>query len=193
MSAEPPPSGPERPQSPAERLKGRLAAFERHIGHKYTEVVELRLALSKETDRGCALFAAAYLDGELEGLLRAKMVADERVASAILSPDRPLGSFSARIDVAYLLGLIPRLARLDLHLIRKIRNDFAHTARRLSFAEPVIAARCREFRYVILERDSDPRHLFTNAALGVAAMVQGGHLEADQAQAPDDVAANASE
>jgi hypothetical protein len=121
------------------------------------------------------------------------MVADKKVASEILGPDRPLGTFSARVDLAYLLGLIPRQARRDLHLIRRIRNAFAHTAQRLSFAETPMAARCRELRYVILEKGADPRSLFTNAVFGVAAMIHGGHLECEQAQAAEDIATSPSD
>ncbi|MBL7074228.1 hypothetical protein ISS37_03175 [candidate division KSB1 bacterium] len=44
----------------------------------------------------------------------------------LLDGDAPLSTFSARINLVYRLGLIqPDLVR-ELHLVRKIRNVFAH-------------------------------------------------------------------
>ena len=138
---------------------------------RFDEVISFRDALSTESDRGCALFAASYLDGELEALLRQRFVDDKRIADHVLQADGSLGTFSARIDVAFLLGLIGDLTRRDLHLIRKIRNEFGHSARSINFSEQSIASRCRELTLVTRPGDMPPRGRFTNAVLGAAAMI----------------------
>jgi len=46
----------------------------------------------------------------------------------IFGPNSPLGSFSARIEMAYMLRWIPERVRENLHAFRKIRNLFAHEA-----------------------------------------------------------------
>jgi hypothetical protein len=74
----------------------------------FDAAAEFRSTLTDETDRGCALMAAAYLDDRLAELLKAYFVDDLPVAKKVLDLERPLGTFSARIDVAYLLGLPPR-------------------------------------------------------------------------------------
>ena len=104
---------------------------------KAIQAVDFRPTLTPETDRGCALMAAAYLDSQLEELLRAVFVDDQKVVSELLQSERALGSFSAKIDMAYSLGLLPADAYRDLHLIRKIRNECAYALmvrrRRISF------------------------------------------------------------
>ena len=55
-----------------------------------------------------------------------------------------LATFSAKIDIAYAFGLIGTQERADLHIIRKIRNDFAHAVQyELSFLTEAIANRVR--------------------------------------------------
>jgi len=91
---------------------------------KLDQVIRFRLSLEVETDRGCALMAGAYLDSELKKLLKNHLVSNEKIQDELFELSRPLGTFSSRIDPAYLLGLIGPQAHRDLHLIRKIRNDF---------------------------------------------------------------------
>src|SRR5262245_33803219 len=105
------------------------------------EVSEFRSSLTPETDRGCALMAAAYLSNQLVRLLRATLVEDEDVIDELFRHLGPLGSFSGCIEMCYALGLLPSEVRRDLHLIRKIRNDFGHVARTLTFEDPGIANR----------------------------------------------------
>jgi DNA-binding MltR family transcriptional regulator len=144
---------------------------------KLGEVFEFRKTLSPETDRGCALMAAAYLDAQLEKLLSLHFVDDRVVVEELLGQSKPLGSFSSRIDMAYVLGFIGPKARRDLHLIRKIRNLFGHDHMPLSFNEPKIASRCEEFSYVIVEGDS--RQKFIRAVMGILALL---HFEIDKTQ-----------
>jgi DNA-binding MltR family transcriptional regulator len=143
---------------------------------KLDEVFEFRKTLTPETDRGCALMAAAYLDSQLEDLLISHFVDDPAAVEELLGQSKPLGSFSSRIDMAYALGLIGLKARRDLHLIRKIRNLFGHDHKPLSFDEPKIASRCRELNYVVLE--GEPRQNFIRAVMGVLAIL---HFEIDKA------------
>lgn len=138
---------------------------------RFPEVWAFRDALSPETDRGCALMAAAYLDSQLEELLDHCFVEDGNVAKEILGQSKPLGTFSARIDMSYLLGHISAQIRKDLHLIRKIRNAFGHDPKPIDFASPPIADRCRELHHSFLNISAPPRKKFTNAAFGVLASI----------------------
>jgi hypothetical protein len=51
----------------------------------------------------------------------------------------PLSSFSAKIEMAYALGIIANELRLTLHLIREIRNKFAHEIEALTFDHHEVA------------------------------------------------------
>ena len=61
--------------------------------------------LDIESDRAVAVLGPAYLDTLLEDLLRVSLVEGESTEH-LLAVDRPLGTFSARIDVAHALGFI---------------------------------------------------------------------------------------
>jgi DNA-binding MltR family transcriptional regulator len=82
--------------------------------------------LAGESDRGLALAGAAMLDDALEVLLKARLLDKPKAVTSIIGLDRPLGTFSSRIKVTYLLGLLEETEFRDLELIRKIRNDCAH-------------------------------------------------------------------
>ena len=81
----------------------------------------------RETDRAAVILSAAMLNQALKDLLRARLVPiPESKDSLFRPPYGPISSFSARIDLAYRMGLISAKMHRELHLIRKIRNDFAH-------------------------------------------------------------------
>jgi DNA-binding MltR family transcriptional regulator len=134
--------------------------------------MEFRGSLSDETDRGCALMAAEYISNQLGELLRAYFVDDEKACnSALDDPNGSLSALSARIEFAYLLGLIGPIARPELDLIRKIRNDFAHAYKPLLFTETKIADRCRELRAYTVFPEQSPRANFVRSVMGLL----GGH------------------
>ena len=106
-----------------------------------TWFVPLDREYGRTSARSFALVAASMLDELVKQLLVAHLLPPTGRDSLFGGPHAPLGSFSARIDLSHRIGLIsPRLAR-DLHLIRRIRNDFAHSFDDLSFSTPEIAQR----------------------------------------------------
>jgi DNA-binding MltR family transcriptional regulator len=133
-------------------------------------VFEFRKTLTPETDRGCALMAAAYLDEQLGALLRAVFV-DSKIADELLEQSKPLGTFSSRIDAVFLLGLLSPAQRRDLHLIRKIRNDFGHKPDPITFEYPAIANRCLELTYSMHDERGDSRSHFTSSVFAVLATI----------------------
>jgi len=147
--------------------------FNELISEKFDEVLQFRQSLSEETDRGCALMAAAYLDSELEKLLSKHFVDNENIKKEMFGHSRPLGSFSSRIDMAYLLGLIGPKAHRDLHLIRKVRNEFGHVPTPISFDDPALASRCRELYHDSYGKEATPRDKFNRVVMGVLAIIHG--------------------
>jgi hypothetical protein len=132
----------------------------KHLSPKTPERVSVvRSTLTVESDRGCALLGVAYIDEALGELLRANFV-DDKAANELLDESRALGTLSARIIACHCLGLIsPGFVR-NLHLLRKIRNDFAHEVE-VSFETPAIAARCRELLVDPIRPNQTPRRRFT--------------------------------
>ncbi len=118
----------------------------------------------RETDRAAAIVVAAMLDEALKMLIEKRLVAAASATHSILERyDAPLGSFAARIDAAFQLGLISKYMARDLHLVRKIRNDFAHHPLELTFESGPIRDRVRA-----LEEASDynRRNPATRTAIG---------------------------
>jgi DNA-binding MltR family transcriptional regulator len=106
---------------------------------------EVIFGLQKETDRGLALIAAAFLDDALGAMLEKHFAHEPKViTSELLTGDGPLGTFSARTKLAYCLGWFGPTEFRDLNLICDIRNDFAHVHKPLTFAEQSVQDRCRE-------------------------------------------------
>ena len=56
----------------------------------------------------------------------------------------PLGTFKAKIDIAHALGLYDLKTRKGLDLVRKIRNEFAHSSEPIQFDHEKIAGWCRK-------------------------------------------------
>ena len=110
-----------------------------------------------ESDRAAAILGAALLDAVLEELLLDVMVEGVK-RDEIFEGTAPLSSFSAKIRIAYSLGLISAQERRDLDRIRKIRNDFAHSLDpNLSFGDPTVQNRARglELPRFLLLQDPD--------------------------------------
>lgn len=131
------------------------------------EIVEFRTVLTGESDRGCALMATAYLEASLDKLISAFLVEDKRVQKDVFSNKGFLETFSSKIDFAYLLGLITKSMHRDLHLLRKIRNEFAHNLTNLSFDSPAIRDRCSELSYQNLDRTESSRDKFTSTMMRI--------------------------
>lgn len=155
---------------------------------KNDEVEVFRSALSKETDRGCALFASSYIDKALSDLLYSALAYDKKIENDLFEGNAPLATFSARIKMAFYLGKISKVERQDLDLIRKIRNEFAHNADAIDFNKERIKNQCRELSFSYHEKDHRPRGHFTAACLGLLANI---HCETLLTHAPEIKANNA--
>lgn len=79
-----------------------------------------------ESDRAAVILGAAKLDLLLYQLLQATLCPSTARADELLDGDSPLATFSARIGLCHRLGLIDDNFCRALHLIRRIRNSFAH-------------------------------------------------------------------
>lgn len=147
-------------------------------------LLRMRRTLSLETDRGCALVAAAYLDHELGKLLRAFFVDDPSTADEFLGNNRPLGTFSSRIQACLLLGLLRKDQCRDLDLIRKIRNEFAHLSERLSFESPQIRDRCKSFSTKLSSVHIEPRHRFMGVVTRLSTAIHFSTEEIERRKEP---------
>ena len=118
-----------------------MIPIERLIMTKHIdEVID---ALLKESDRAGAILCAVTLDETLKELLGSALISN--YPKDIFKNHGPLATFSARINMAYSMGLISQNEYRELHLIRKVRNEFAHdVSHKLSFETDKIRNRVDE-------------------------------------------------
>jgi DNA-binding MltR family transcriptional regulator len=104
-------------------------------------------SLVKESDRGCVILGAALLAEGLETLIRSvcrDAAEDIKITiDPLFQGYAPLATFSARIQIAFALGILPRSLRDKIDIVRRMRNDFAHEWGPIDFNDPRCANRLR--------------------------------------------------
>ncbi len=78
------------------------------------------------SDKSKAVSLPVTLENLLEQLLRSHMRPDPKTLGEMFRPSGSLGSFGARVKMAYVLGYLDHSVQRDFLTIGKIRNAFAH-------------------------------------------------------------------
>ncbi len=147
-----------------------------------TRLNDVLREVSEESDRATAILLSAEIDAVLGALIEASFLPASSRDDRLLRPDGPLGTFAARIEVAFRLGIISEALRRDLDFIRRIRNEFAHKPAGLSFGDARVASYARELHiasWIVKHRvdlpfklDS-PRNRFTLSGAAALALISG--------------------
>lgn len=104
----------------------------------------IALQMLEERGRGAVLVGVARVDAALERLLQAVLLPVRGPADTFFQPDRPLGSFGARITLAARLGLIEQPVEQALQTLRRVRNGFAHSTTTATLTDPSHAERLQQ-------------------------------------------------
>ncbi|MFH1195281.1 MAG: MltR family transcriptional regulator [bacterium] len=131
--------------------------------------------LQEESPRAAVIIAGAYLDEQLRQLILGSFVnksKGEELVGSESKIDRPLSSFSSRINLAYCLGLIDKRTYDDLNIIRKIRNKFAHKLHHYSWNEPEIVNWCKTLKHSQMITKINPSIRRTHGDLFIIGVVQ---------------------
>ncbi|MGP9802963.1 hypothetical protein [Rheinheimera sp. NSM] len=98
-----------------------------------------------ESDRGAVLVAASMIEDILGSLLKARLLPSlDKNDELFDNGYAPFESFSAKIDLAYRVGCINQHTRRSCHILRKIRNDYAHATNIKDFSHSGTQDRIRE-------------------------------------------------
>lgn len=124
------------------------------------EAASFRKQLTAETPRGSALYAGSYLENLLENLLRNKLIGSNKHLNELLSFNGAIGSFSSKINISYSIGLINQDCMSDLHIIRKIRNEFGHSPKIIDFQDRKISDLCSNLKLIARDNVNTPRQKF---------------------------------
>jgi hypothetical protein len=111
----------------------RMSAGDLDIAYKESET---------ETPRGSAIVLSTIVESALEECICARLLPMSNThRDSLFDGEAGLSSFYAKIDLGFSLGLYGTKTKADLHLIRRIRNQFAHYSPR-SFSHPEIKKHC---------------------------------------------------
>jgi hypothetical protein len=94
-------------------------------------------------DRGQAatvLTTISVVEGVFEEVLKSCMVMlSKNMESRLFQGYGPLSTMAAKVDIAFALGLMSARDHADMQVIRKIRNEFAHSRAVTGFEEEIVA------------------------------------------------------
>lgn len=91
---------------------------------KWIRIVEEEINV--KSDRAMVVTSASILDSQLEMLLRAFMISDDKIDERLFNANGALATFSSKNSMCYYLGIISEYEYKTIETIRKIRNRFAH-------------------------------------------------------------------
>ena len=119
--------------------------------HQWT-VDFLYKEFDKESDRAAVILVASLIDECLAALLKMYLVPIAQSKDSLFdSATAPLSTFSAKIDLSHRVGLLSANLCRDIHLIRKIRNSFAHDIYGCTFQNGSVRSRVDElFKSVVV-------------------------------------------
>ncbi|MCU8505918.1 MltR family transcriptional regulator [Vibrio vulnificus] len=152
----------------------------------FRRITDFRQTITSESDRGCALMAAAYIDECLGELLRSYFVDDAKEVSKLFEFNGACGTFSSKIALAYALGLISKNVRSDLTLLRRIRNDFAHVSKPICFDENPIRSRCHELKLYPHPKEVPPRLRFCRSMMIAVTQIEATRADLEKCSVKED-------
>jgi hypothetical protein len=82
--------------------------------------------LAHESARAAAIVGAVLVEESLTNLLKSRLNRDQGILDDVFRPSGPMGTFSTKIKMGFLMGLYSPETRRELDTIREIRNEFAH-------------------------------------------------------------------
>ncbi|MEO1662418.1 MAG: hypothetical protein AAFR51_15625 [Pseudomonadota bacterium] len=148
--------------------------------------------LASETNRGCALLAASWLEESTKHLIKCGLVeeAPQSLMKEVFSGTGPYATFSSSINICFLSGYISNKERSALHLVRKVRNEFAHSAQlNLDFEQEPVSDLCKRMEQIFPIPFSTPNNKNLFCATAAFLLVNLSHIRRGKirpaAKAPD--------
>jgi hypothetical protein len=108
----------------------------------------LLASLDLDSERGIAIIVGTMIEERLRRALLAKSNRNKIIEARLFHPSGPMGSFSSKIDLAYLIGMISSDAHHDLTVLKNIRNAFAHKLDIKNFGSRSIKDKAANFRLI---------------------------------------------
>jgi len=127
-----------------------------------------------QTDRGAAILAASILSTYLERAILTKLIpTSNRRREKLFRGFGPLSTLSARIEIAYSLGLFEESYYLRLNAIKDIRNEFAHSIEPTTFESKNIKILSNKLKFDVTPPILDDRVKYLDAVSEFLCMLTG--------------------
>jgi mannitol operon repressor len=127
------------------------------------EFTEFLAEFNKETERGAALAAAAFLDDLLGRIIFNFLIPNDSGHSLVDGFNAPFGTLSARIAACHAMGLISEDEFREAEIVRKVRNEFAHKVK-MSFENDRVRSLCANMKFSV-PGEKSARWQFTSASV----------------------------
>jgi len=114
----------------------------------------------KQSDRASAVVSGGILEEILQRMITAFFLPNPNINQSMFDGLAPISTFGAKIDLSYHLGLLNKKEYEDLKLIKKIRNDFAHSIKGINFNTENIKDRCLQLN--TLNGTNPPKEIYEN-------------------------------
>ena len=111
--------------------------------------------------------SGCYLNEALYDLLKIVLIPEKSKNDTLFDgPQAPLGTFSAKIEMAYRLQLIDKETKESINLIRKVRNEFAHNLMKCNFSNTKILDYNKKLYSIFKSEMKDGRKKFEEGETG---------------------------
>lgn len=95
--------------------------------------------LNTASDRARIIVYATFVEDAIQSAIERRMShLNKTELDDLFGPLKPLGAFSAKINVAYAMRVYGPKTKRDLHTLREMRNACAHSKRPISFETAVL-------------------------------------------------------
>lgn len=122
-----------------------------------------------DSQASTAIVFSSILEEHLRAAMAVKMPnINNRVGKVLFEGYGPLATFRSKIDLAYALAILTKEQFDDAHNIRKIRNKFAHTSKKVNFETPTVIEICKR----LSTYDVKEKKLLNVYAAAIDALVQ---------------------
>ena len=113
-------------------------------GDLLSQSKEIYKDLNNESDIAVVLIATSFIDTTLDSLLRYTFIKSRVTEKVLNSNSGVLGTFSAKCDTGYCLGILDKDIYKDLIKLGEIRNIFAHNHLETHFNNSDIKTLCAQ-------------------------------------------------
>jgi len=110
------------------------------------EVTRFLGQLAHESERAAVVMGGALVDESLEAALVKLLLPSKSKRDELFDPDQPIGSFRAKTRLAHRLGLVDDKFCSALDMLRRIRNDFAHSSESKTLNDAEHSDRVRQLK-----------------------------------------------